>query len=64
MIIRTLAYLCDKCKKVVATVKAHDILNVPEGWVLEPPTFGYDKEFEKHICPRCVEKKEIKETFK
>lgn len=64
MIIRTLAYLCDKCKKGVAMVKPQEILNLPEGWQFEAPTYGYDKEFEKHVCPRCIEKKEIKETFK
>jgi len=64
MIVRTLAYVCDKCKKGVAMIKPGDATNLPEGWVFENPTHSYGNEQEKHICARCIEKKEIKEVFK
>jgi hypothetical protein len=64
MIIRTLAYVCDKCKTGIAMVKAQELLNLPAGWAFEAPTYSYGSEQEKHICNRCIEKKEIKEVFK
>lgn len=64
MIIRTLAYVCDKCKKGVSMIRPQDILNLPPGWVHEVPSFGYNNDYEKHTCDECIEKKEIKETFK
>lgn len=64
MIIRTLAYVCDKCSKGIAMIKPEDSLNLPPGWTYEKPTYGYGANQEKHTCERCIEKKEIKEVFK
>ena len=64
MIIRTLAYICDKCKKGIAMIKTQDLLNLPDGWGVEYSAYGFDKDYERHVCPTCIEKKEIKETFK
>lgn len=64
MIIRTLAFVCDKCKKGVAMLKPQDVMSLPEGWIHEAPTYGYGNDTEKHTCSKCIEKKEIKEVFK
>ncbi len=64
MIIRTLAYVCDKCSKGVAMIRPDLIADLPSGWTVEKPTYGYGNTQEKHTCERCIEKKEIKEVFK
>ncbi len=64
MIIRTLAYLCDKCNKGVAMIRPEQITDLPPGWSVEKPTYGYGNAQEKHTCEICIEKKEIKEVFK
>ena len=64
MIIRTLAYVCDMCKTEVALSKVN-ILNLPDGWIAEQKLYSYySPDKEKHICPLCIEKREIRETFK
>jgi len=63
MIIRILAYACDDCRIEVAFPKQGSVLNLPEGWVSEKSLYGSFPP-ERHICNSCVEKKEIRETFK
>lgn len=64
MIIRTLAYVCDKCNKSVTMLRADQIADLPLNWQVEKPSYSYGNNVEKHICDKCIEKKEIKETFK
>jgi len=64
MIIRTLAYVCDKCNKNVTVLRPEFVADLPPGWQCEKPNYSYGNNVEKHICERCIEKKEIKETFK
>jgi hypothetical protein len=64
MITRALIYVCDKCLKNKA-VSENNILELPNGWTSEPYKFGFNQNItEHHVCPKCIEKKQIEDTFK
>lgn len=61
MIIRTLAFVCDNCKVSIVPIK--DSIDMPDGWIFEKQNYPFSG-YEKHICEKCVEKREILEIMK
>lgn len=62
MLIRTIAFVCDKClSTTVAVNKTSEALDLPPNWKAE---YSFYSSKEIHICDKCIEKKEIQETFK
>lgn len=64
MIIRSIVYVCDICNKE-KSLSGNNELEMPEGWVAENYRYSYNPHLtERHICPKCLDKRKIQETFK